>query len=75
MSSDELNEYQDRKRSARKKISTLSPIEKISLLADLQEQYFAVLSIREKTGGKAIPDRWRKWYSARHPDLSEQRNG
>jgi len=31
----------------------------------LQEQFYQFLSIREQNGGKAIPEGWRKWYSAR----------
>ena len=54
-----------RKAISRSYIRSLSPNEKVLKLAQLQEQFYQFLSIREQNGGKAIPEGWRKWYRAR----------
>lgn len=46
-------------------LRSLSPLEKIEKLVQLQEQYYQMLLIREQNGGKPIPEKWRKWYKAR----------
>jgi hypothetical protein len=62
-----------RKKVSREFLRALSPTEKIARLADLQEQYYKMLEIREQNGGRPIPERWRKWHKARYEDtyLSE----
>ena len=44
---------------------SLSPLEKIEKLVQLQEQYYQMLLIREQNGGRLIPKKWQKWYKAR----------
>jgi hypothetical protein len=51
---------------ARTHLRSLLPLEKIEKLVQLQEQYFQFLQIREKNGGKPIPEAWRKWSNARN---------
>ena len=46
-------------------LRSLSPLEKIEKLVQLQEQYYQMLLIREQNGGRPIPERWRKWHKAR----------
>ena len=60
-----VQDLERRKQISRGLLRSLSPIEKIEKLAQLQEQYYQFLTIREQNGGKPIPDRWRKWYRAR----------
>ena len=57
-----------RKKISRDYLRSLSPIEKIAKLVVLQNQYYEMLHIREQSGGRAIPEKWRKWYKARHPE-------
>lgn len=54
-----------RKKTSREYLRSLSPLEKIEKLVQLQEQYYQFLLIREQNGGKPIPEKWRKWYKAR----------
>ncbi len=55
-----------RKKTSREYLSSLSPEEKIAKLVDLQEHYYQTLVIREANGGRKIPEKWQKWYKARH---------
>ena len=55
-----------RKKTSREFLRNLSPTEKIAKLVDLQEQYYQMLEIRERNGGRAIPEKWRKWHTARN---------
>jgi hypothetical protein len=45
---------------------SLSPLEKIEKLVQLQEQYYQILKIREQNGGRPIPEKWRKWHKVRY---------
>lgn len=54
-----------RKKISRDYLRSLSPLEKIEKLVQLQEQYYQMLLIREQKGGRPIPERWRKWRAAR----------
>ena len=47
-------------------LRSLLPIEKIAKLAQLQEQYYQILLIREQNGGRPIPEKWQKWHLARY---------
>ena len=58
-----------RKQRSREFLRNLTPAEKIAKLVDLQEHYYQTLSIREAGGGRAIPDKWRKWHKARHENV------
>jgi hypothetical protein len=53
---------------------SLSPLEKIEKLVQLQEQYFQFLEIRERNGGKPIPEQWLKWRKARNEYMSSRSN-
>ncbi len=55
-----------RKKSSRQFLRSLSPEEKIAKLVELQEKYYQMLKIREENGGRAIPEKWRKWHKARY---------
>ncbi len=46
-------------------LRSLSPLEKIEKLVQLQEQYYQMLEIREQNGGRPIPEKWQKWHKAR----------
>jgi hypothetical protein len=54
-----------RKKVSRRYLRSLSPIEKIEKLFELQNQYYQMLVIREQNGGHEIPKKWRKWHDAR----------
>lgn len=58
-------ELSRRKSISREYLRSLSPSEKVEMLAQLQEQFYQFLSIRAANGGKPIPDEWQKWYRAR----------
>ncbi len=58
-----------RKKSSRKFLRSLSPEEKIARLVELQERYYQMLETRERNGGRAIPERWRKWHAARYENV------
>lgn len=61
-----IEDLDRRKKTSRSYLRSLSPIEKIEKLVQLQEQYYQMLSIREQNGGRPIPEKWRKWYRARY---------
>lgn len=58
-----------RKKSSREFLRNLSPSEKIAKLVELQEQYYEMLKVREQNGGRAIPEKWRKWHAARYENV------
>ncbi len=58
-------DLKQRKKTSREYLRSLSPAEKIAKLVDLQEHYYQTLVVREKNGGRPIPERWRKWRKAR----------
>lgn len=55
-----------RKTASRGYLRSLSPSEKIAKLVELQERYYQMLLVREQNGGRPIPERWRKWHTARY---------
>ena len=61
-----IKDLKRRKKSSREFLRSLSPSEKIAKLVELQEQYYAMLKTREENGGRKIPERWRKWHTARY---------
>lgn len=63
--SEVIKDLTKRKKVSRDYLRSLSPIEKIEKLVQLQEQYYQMLVIREQNGGRPIPEKWRKWYRAR----------
>jgi hypothetical protein len=65
-SDSEIAELTKRKEKSRSYLRSLSPEAKIAQLVNLQERYYEMLSIREANGGKPIPVKWQKWYTARH---------
>ena len=60
-----IKDLNRRKKTSRDYLRSLSPLEKIEKLVQLQEQYYQMLQIREQNGGRPIPEKWRKWYKAR----------
>ena len=60
----------ERKRISREYLRSLPPAEKIARLVDLQERYYQMLVIREKNGGRPIPEKWRKWHKARYENAN-----
>ena len=65
LKSEVIKNLNNRKKSSRSYLRSLSPLEKVEKLVQLQEQSYQMLLIREQNGGKPIPERWRKWYQAR----------
>ena len=65
-----LADLKQRKKTSRKYLRSLTPAEKIARLVDLQEQYYQMLVIREKNGGRAVPERWQKWHKARYENAN-----
>lgn len=65
-----IKELERRKKISRDHLRSLSPLEKIEKLVTLQEQYYETLLIREQNGGRPIPEKWRKWYQARHGQIN-----
>ena len=61
-----IEDLNRRKKVSRNYLRSLSPLEKIEKLVQLQEQYYQMLLIREKNGGRSIPEKWRKWHKARY---------
>jgi hypothetical protein len=61
-----INDLIKRKKTSREYMRSLSPLEKIEKLVQLQEQYYQILKIREQNGGRPIPEKWRKWHKARY---------
>lgn len=64
-----IDDLKQRKKTSREFLRSLSPSEKIARLVDLQKQYYKMLEIRERNGGRKIPDRWRKWNEARNEKI------
>jgi hypothetical protein len=64
-----------RKAESRAFLQSLSPDEKIARLVNLQEQYYSLLVAREENGGKPIPLRWKRWYTARHGSFGKGGGG
>lgn len=60
-----IADLKKRKKTSREYLRNLSPSEKIAKLAELQEQYYQMLKAREENGGRAIPEKWRKWHASR----------
>lgn len=61
-----IKDLNRRKKASRDYLRSLSPIEKIEKLVNLQEQYYETLFIREQNSGRPIPEKWRKWHKARY---------
>lgn len=66
-----IEDLNRRKKTSREYLRSLSPLEKIAKLVELQEQYYQMLVIREKNGNRSIPERWRKWHKARYEGSTE----
>lgn len=64
-----IEDLKRRKKKSREFLRSLSPEEKIAKLVELQEQYYAMLKTREQNGGRKIPEKWRKWHSARYENV------
>lgn len=60
-----VEDLDKRKKTSRSYLRSLSALEKIEKLVQLQEQYYQMLLIREKNGGRPIPEKWKKWHRAR----------
>ena len=60
-----LDNLKNRKKTSREFLRNLTPSEKIAKLVELQEQYYEMLKIRERNGGRKVPEKWQKWYNAR----------
>ena len=65
LQSDIIEDLTGRKQISREYLRSLAPTEKIEKLVKLQHHYYELLSIREQNGGRPIPEKWRKWRSAR----------
>ncbi len=63
-----VEDLKRRKKVSRSYLRSLSPLEKIEKLVQLQEQYYQILEIREQNGGGPIPEKWQKWNRARFQD-------
>ncbi len=66
-----IEDLKRRKKTSREFLRALSPAEKISKLVDLQEQYYKFLKAREENGGREIPEKWRKWHTARNENFTK----
>jgi len=64
-----IADLKQRKKRSREFLRSLSPSEKITKLVELQEKYYQMLKAREENGGRAIPERWRKWHKARYENV------
>ena len=51
-----IEDLKRRKKASREFLRNLTPEEKIAKLVELQEQYYAILKLREQNGGRAIPE-------------------
>ena len=60
-----INDLNKRKKHSREYLRSLSPLEKVEKLVELQERYYQMLLIREQNNGRPIPEKWRKWRAAR----------
>ncbi len=58
-----------RKKTSREFLRSLSPEEKIAKLVEMQERYYEMLKLREQNGGREIPEKWRKWHTARYENV------
>ena len=61
-----IEDLNRRKQISREYLRSLSPLEKIEKLVQLQEQTYQMLLIREQNGGRPIPEKWKKWYKAKY---------
>lgn len=61
-----IEDLNRRKKVSRNYLRSLSPLEKIEKLVQLQEQYYQMLLIREQNGGRPVPEKWQKWHKARY---------
>ena len=61
-----IEDLNRRKKVSRNYLRSLSPLEKIKKLVQLQEQYYQMLLIREQNGGRPVPEKWQKWHKARY---------
>lgn len=59
-----IDDLTRRKKSFRRYLYGLSPTEKIRHLEMLQRRYYAILEAREQSGGRPVPERWKKWHTA-----------
>jgi hypothetical protein len=64
-----IADLKQRKKTSREFLRSLSPAEKIAKLVELQARYYEMLKLREQNGGRAIPEKWRKWHHARYEDV------
>lgn len=69
LQSEVIEDLNRRKKRSREFLRSLSPSEKIAKLVELQERYYAMLKAREQNGGRKIPERWRKWHTARYENV------
>ena len=65
-SESQIAELTSCKNTSRLYLKSLSPEAKIAHLMVLQERYYEMLSVRAAKGGRPIPTKWKKWYTARH---------
>ena len=61
-----ITDLNNRKKTSRDFLRSLSPEEKIAKLVELQKRYYEMLKIREQNGGREIPEKWQKWHKARY---------
>ncbi len=61
-----IEDLKERKKASHEFLRLLAPTEKIAKLIELQEQYYEMLKVREQNGGRAIPEKWCKWHTARY---------
>ena len=66
-----IKDLKRRKKTSRESLRNLSPTEKIAKLVELQKQYYEMLKLREQNGGREIPEKWRKWHTARYENVAE----
>lgn len=64
-----IEDLKRRKKRSHEYLRSLSPSEKIAKLVELQERCYEMLKTREENGGRAIPERWRKWHAARYENV------
>lgn len=67
-----IEDLKRRKNVFREYLRSLSPTEKIAQLVVLQHHYYELLTIREKNGGRPIPEKWRKWHRARYGQSADK---
>ena len=65
ISAEVIKDLTERKNRSREYLRSLSPLEKVEKLVELQERQYQLLEIREAAGGRPIPEKWRKWRKAR----------